>query len=157
MSFVKSLAAAQYILSRCQETRDPAVTPMQLIKLVYIAHGVMLGRHGVPLLEETVEAWRYGPVIRSVYNSVRGFKSAPVTMVAGARPHVFSDAERAVMDHVVNVYGPHDAVVLSAATHKPGTPWSITWERFGQNSTISNDLIENFYRHLLAQPTHSSL
>ncbi|MDT4864406.1 hypothetical protein FQZ97_991680 [compost metagenome] len=78
-------------------------------------------------------------------------------MVAGARPHVFSDAERAVMDHVVNVYGPHDAVVLSAATHKPGTPWSITWERFGQNSTISNDLIENFYRHLLAQPTHSSL
>ena len=158
MNSAKSLAAAQYILDCCRQTRDPAVTPMQLIKLVYIAHGYMLGKHGVPLLDEPVEAWRYGPVIRSVYNAVRDFRSSPVSVVAGANPaYEFSSSEQEIMREVAVNYGPHGAIALSAATHKPGTPWTKTWGHFGRNSIISNDLIENFYRHILALPTHSSL
>lgn len=158
MSNAKSLAAAQYILDCCRQSADPAVTPMQLIKMVYIAHGYMLGKHGTPLLEESVEAWRYGPVVRSVYYAVRDYRSAPVGEVPGARRgYPFSETEMFEMQQVARIYGPCDAVVLSSATHKPGTPWSLTWERQGQNAPISNDLIEHFYKHILAQPSHSAL
>ncbi|NWB31763.1 Panacea domain-containing protein [Pseudomonas gingeri] len=155
----KSLAVAQYILEKTREFHDDALTPMQLIKLVYVAHGYMLAEHGEPLLSEPVEAWQYGPVIRSVYEAVRDYRSSPVSKVPGARRWTgrFSQKERESMEQVAEKYGGVNGVRLSAATHKPGTPWSVTWDRYGKNSTISNDLIEHFYDHILSQPSHSSL
>ncbi len=151
----KSLAAAKYILQR-QQAKGDAVTPMQLIKLAYIAHGYMLGTHGRPLLNEYVEAWQYGPVVPTVYHAVKGFRSAPVKDVAGELS-LLSDDEKSVLDVVADTYAKYDGVTLSAATHKLGTPWQITWEKWGKSSPISNDLIENFYAEILKQPSHSSL
>ena len=151
----KSLAAARYILDK-QQAKGDAVTPMQLIKLVYIAQGFMLGMKGRPLLDEPVEAWQYGPVVRSVYNAVRDYKSSPVASISGD-VSVLSDDEREVLDLVADSYAKHDGITLSSATHKPNTPWSVTWAKFGKNCAISNDLIENFYSELIKQPVHSSL
>lgn len=155
----KSLAVAQYILDQTREVHDDALTPMQLIKLVYVAHGYMLAQHGEPLLNEPVEAWQYGPVVRSVYDAVRDYRSNPIAKVPGARrwDGTFSGEEKDVMNQVAEMYGDVNGVRLSAATHKPGTPWSITWERHGRNAEISNDLIEDFYDRILSQPRHSSL
>ncbi|WP_081816272.1 Panacea domain-containing protein [Delftia sp. RIT313] len=145
----KSLAVAQYILSQRIQVGDQ-VTPMQLIKLVYIAEGIMLGRNGRSLINERVEAWEYGPVIRSVYHAVREFRSNPVSYVPGANPNYpFNHDEIEVMNAVARSYGPHDGIRLSAATHQPGTPWSQTWEGLGRNGTISTDIIENHYSRLL--------
>src|SRR5204863_6873805 len=47
------------------------VTPLQLIKLVYIAHGWHLGLTGQPLINEPPEAWQYGPVIPSLYHALK--------------------------------------------------------------------------------------
>lgn len=157
---MKSLSVAQYLLDQCKETGagDGSITPMQLLKLTYIAHGYMLGIHGKPLLDETVCAWQYGPVVPSVYHAVKDFRSNPVAAVPGAmHPYPFSDDEKAIMAQVAQTYGKHNGIVLSAATHKPGTPWSITWEASGKSAPISNDLIEGFYANLLQQPTHSTL
>lgn len=150
-------AVAQQILNECRAAGDPSVTPMQLLKLVYIAHGYMLGRHGVPLINEPVQAWQYGPVVRSVYQAIRGFRSQPVTHVPSAPPVSFDDTEMAVMRDVARIYGRADGITLSSATHQPGTPWSVTWSNQGQNAEISDDMIEGFYRWILAQPTHSML
>jgi uncharacterized phage-associated protein len=150
-------AVAQQLLNECRAAGDPAVTPMQLLKLVYIAHGYMLGRHGVPLIGEPVEAWQYGPVVRSVYQSVRDFRSSPVLHVPFAPPAMFDATEQSVIKDVARIYGRADGVTLSAATHQPGTPWSVTWSNQGKNAVISNDMIEGFYRWLLSQPTHSML
>lgn len=155
----KSLTVAKELLDRLKLV-DPAVTPMQLIKLVYVAHGYMLGRHGRPLLDESVEAWQYGPVVRSVYNAVKKYKSQPIESVDFPfflKPVPLAPEELAVLDEVTKVYGKAPAVTLSSATHKPDTPWTMTWRAQGKNSTISNDLIEGFYSNLLKQPAHSSL
>ncbi|WP_195842061.1 Panacea domain-containing protein [Pseudomonas mandelii] len=130
---------------------------MQLLKLVYIAHGYMLAKHGVPLISEPVQAWQYGPVVPSVYQAVRGFRSSPVTHVPFAPMENFDPNEQAVMKEVAATYGRADGVTLSAATHQPGTPWSVTWSNQGQNAVISNDMIESFYSWILAQPSHSML
>lgn len=154
----RSLSAAQYILDRARQTADPSLTPMQLLKLVYVAHGYMLGRHGRPLLTEPVQAWQYGPVVPSVYHATKAFRSSPVSHVPGAQwGYPFTAEERAVMDSVVSTYSAASGTVLSAATHQPGTPWSQTWSLAGKSAAISNDLIEGFYNHLLRQPTHSAL
>jgi uncharacterized phage-associated protein len=104
-----------------------------------------------------VEAWQYGPVVRSVYQAVRDFRSAPVSQVPNAPLEFFNPEEEAIMKEVAGIYGRADGVTLSAATHQAGTPWSVTWNNQGKNAVISNDMIESFYRWILAQPSHSML
>lgn len=157
MGNTKSLAVAQRMLEACSRVGAASVTPMQLLKLVYIAHGYMLGKHGRPLLAESVEAWEYGPVVPSVYRAIKAYKSAPVERVPSAPSHQFDAEEEAVIEDVARSYGKHSGVVLSAATHMPGTPWQQTWAQWGRSSAISNDLIEAFYAGLMKQPKHSAL
>jgi len=150
-------AVAQQILNECWAAGITSVTPMQLLKLVYIAQGYMLAKNDVPLISEPVEAWQYGPVVRSVYHALRDFRSDPVTHVPYAPMVYFSPQEIAVMREVAHIYGGADGVKLSAATHQPGTPWSVTWTTSGMNSPIPNESIKNFYRYILSQPSHSML
>jgi uncharacterized phage-associated protein len=157
MNRQKSLSVAQFLLAKCRENGQ-SITPLQLMKLVYVAHGYMLGKYGKPLLDETVQAWKYGPVVPSVYHAVKGFGSNPVTDVAGANPNFpFSDEEKEVMGMVADAYGKFGGITLSSATHLPGTPWNQTWDVFGMNAPISNDLIKSFYSEILKKEKHSSL
>src|SRR5438552_18215648 len=55
------------------------LTPLQLIKLVYFAHGWYLGLTGEPLIDEPPEAWRYGPVIPSLYHALKDYGNGAIT------------------------------------------------------------------------------
>lgn len=118
----------------------------------------MLGLNGRPLIGESVEAWRYGPVLPSLYNSVKHFRNQPVQYPLKQgfiSPQVihenFDPKEMSVMQQVYDIYGKYDGITLSKLTHKPNSPWSITWGDFGQNSEIPNDLIEAHFRSLYEQ------
>jgi hypothetical protein len=56
-----------------------ALTPMQIQKLVYFAHGWNLAITGEPLIWERVEPWDYGPVVRNLYRNLREFGSGAIT------------------------------------------------------------------------------
>ena len=147
----KPLAVANEILRIAGETDDSSVTPMQLIKLAYLSHGWMLGLYGRPLLDESIEAWRFGPVVRSIYAAVKGFKDKPVIYpiknIFGSVAHEeFSAEEKDIIKQVYNMYGKWDGISLSGLTHQVGTPWDTVWRKSGQNAIVSNDLIENHFR-----------
>jgi len=153
---LKAVAVAKHILDRAH-SMGLAITPMQLLKLVYIAHGWMLGRHGRPLFSEQVQAWQYGPVVPSVYKAVKQFGSSPITNISYAPSVPFDTDERGTMDFVVKNYGEANGIMLSTATHQPGTPWHQTWSVAHNSAPISNDLIQSFYAALINQPSHSAL
>lgn len=128
-----------------------ALTPMQLQKLVYIAHGWQLGLYGRPLVNEPVEAWQYGPVIRSLYQEYKRYGSRPIDQEVPIKPEGFDAAEENTIEQVWRGYGSRTGVSLSALTHEPGSPWSITVEKLGLNNEISNDIIEDHYKRRAAQ------
>ena len=43
--------------------RDLTLTPMQLVKLAYIAYGWYLAIYEKRLFDDRIEAWKYGPII----------------------------------------------------------------------------------------------
>ena len=67
---------ANYFLSKYGV--DYNITPMKLVKLVYIAHGWHLGITNNALIDENPEAWKYGPVIPRVYHTFKKFGKNPV-------------------------------------------------------------------------------
>ena len=141
---------AEYILKLAQQQGNP-LTPMQVLKLVYISHGWHLGLYGRPLVNEPIEAWQYGPVIPSVYHRYKKFGGAFISDVSDELPVGFDASESSTISQVFTGYGKRSGVSLSSLTHEPGTPWSITVEQSGIGATISNDLIEDFYRRQAAR------
>lgn len=138
-------SVAQYVLWL---GRDAAMTPMRLLKLVYISHGWMLAIHDKPLFNESSEAWQYGPVVPSIYHAYKHFGGNFITDIPKIEPSGFSPEERDLMAGVWDAYRQYTAIQLSALTHQPNTPWAITRQLSGPGAQISNDLIKQHYRML---------
>lgn len=133
-----------------------ALTPMQLVKLTYIAHGFSLGLYGKGLIDEAVQAWKYGPVIPSLYRRTKRYGRAPVIEPVKQRsifrsPEELTDRDRAVIDEVYKKYGGLTGPQLSYLTHRRGTPWAQTYDPDVYGSDIDNALIEMHYATILAQ------
>jgi uncharacterized phage-associated protein len=125
-----------------------ALTPMQLLKLVYIAHGWMLGLYHRPLIRDEVQAWQYGPVIPTLYNAIRSYRSAPVTNRINAEARPLDSASDSILRQVYERYGRMSGPALSRLTHAPNTPWALTYYPGAFGVPISNDLIEDHYARL---------
>lgn len=150
------LAVANYFIKKAQET-GLQLTTMKLVKLVYISHGWYYGLTGEQLLTEQVEAWKYGPVIPTIYHEFKKYGNGPV----GEMGYVFEGMKTVVpivkdenvisfLDKIWDVYSSYSAMQLSTMTHMEGTPWYKTWhEKGGKNihsAPIANDLIESHYK-----------
>ena len=126
--------------------QDRPTTPMHAIKLVYLCHGWMLGLSHRPLINEPVEAWRYGPVVPSVYHTYKSFRHEPIKTVPVDRTDEFDEKQHILIDAVLKAYKDYSAWQLSAITHQPNTPWSKVYDGGrGENAIIPNALIEEHY------------
>src|SRR5713226_3390078 len=80
-------------LIRLASEDGKSLTPLQIIKLTYIAHGWMLGLYQRPLVVDQIEAWKYGPVIPDLYHAMKDYGSGYVTRpLSGGVSNVFSAA-----------------------------------------------------------------
>ena len=135
------------------EREGARLTPMQLIKLVYIAHGWSLGLFGRPLVRDRIEAWQYGPVLPKLYEEVRAFRGEPVTeLLSAPLGEALSQEDDDLLRDVFRRYGPKDGVELSRLTHAPGTPWSRTYRPGSFGNVIPEAAIKAYYQHLADSP-----
>ncbi|MBB4658350.1 Panacea domain-containing protein [Parvularcula dongshanensis] len=143
-----SLTVANRFLELARKDRH-ALTPMQLLKLVYIAHGWKLGLTGRALIRDPVEAWQYGPVIPRLYDRLRTYKGAPVTdLLPAPVGDELGEEEMPLLEDVYERYGRLDGFDLSKLTHAPGSPWSQVYHDGAFGSVISNDRIQDYYEAL---------
>ena len=156
-----AVAVANYFVRKSLDSGIP-VTPMKLVKLVYVAHGWYLGLTGEPLIAEGVQAWKYGPVVPSVYASFKDYGGNPITEPVGALNangqmvyySITSPELTSFLDKIWDEYKDYSAVELSALTHQEETPWFETWHNKGGKDTravlIANDAIQSHYKQVLA-------
>ncbi len=127
------------------------LTPLKLIKLVYVSYGWYLEtfESKAPLVNEKPQAWRYGPVFPSLYDNLKchgkSFVKEPINCHT---TEVITDEDARFLDKVWEIYGQKDGIYLSALTHKDGTPWSETYPK-GENLIIPDPLIKEYYKKLL--------
>jgi len=130
---------------------DGCLTPIKVQKLCYFAQGWSLAISDEPLFMEDIEAWKYGPVIRELYNRVKHYGADPIANFDVPQKDEFDDNQIQLMDRVWEIYGPLGGLQLSALTHKEGTPWDTVYNSRGENAVIPNDLIKQYFRKRLQQ------
>ncbi len=160
-----SVAIANYFIRKGLD-EDTPVTAMQVLKLVYIAHGWHLAiTKGHPLISDQVEAWKYGPVIPTLYHEIKVFRGEPCSSLlslfdgAGRKfryPMVQDSGVGRLLDWVWERYGSKSGNYLSSLTHLPGTPWEKIWCQEGgsvkKGAVIPDELIEEHYSKRLPKP-----
>lgn len=146
-STIDDFLVIAFLLKKAAEAGG-GLTPLQINKLVYICHGWTLGKLERPLIENRsgqIEAWKYGPVVRNVYDRLKRWGAEEVTFdsfcedfgsyglgTEGAKELLsegLSDLEEndpeiyKLLDIVWNVYKDFTGGQLITITHKDETPW----------------------------------
>ncbi|MCT3721331.1 SocA family protein [Elizabethkingia anophelis] len=151
--FYNPITIANYFIFKSFE-EGLSMTPMKVLKLVYIANGWYLGYTGNTLITERSQAWQYGPVISTVYDAFKIYGRNEIEKIFVPSQYLQEDYQKLItdkyivsfLDSVWNIYKKYNALELSDLTHQEGTPWSITYKSMGNRSTIPNDLIEQHYK-----------
>ena len=145
---MKSSKTIAHELVKLADEKKECLTPMQLLKLVYIAHGWMLALYNRPLIREDIQAWQYGPVIPSLYNKIRRYKSGPVTEVSPSDGETLDQDETSIVQQVYEKYGQLSGPALSQLTHAQDTPWDVIYDKYSFGRVIPNHLIKDYYVRL---------
>lgn len=134
---------------RLANSNNKTLTSMQINKLVYIAHGFFVGNTGNPLIDEPVQAWQYGPVIKSLYHEFKQFGRSVINPSGYIKnpSHLSADA-KGLIKKVYDIYKDYSGLDLSNITHQAGTPWTSAYNG-RQNIEIPHDTIEHYYKSLI--------
>jgi uncharacterized phage-associated protein len=134
------------------EVEGRALTNMKLQKLVYLAHGYHLGFLGEdrPLIRDEVRAWKWGPVIVSLYERLMIYGAAPCFRARNTLGDVFPEMpkgtyERGLVQSMWEAYKDFTASKLSQMTHEKDSPWDKIW-KIQPYAGIPTELIASYFR-----------
>lgn len=152
---LKGVDIAKYILSKIK------CTQLKLQKLVYICFAEYLCDTGKELFTDTIYAFKYGPVVDTVYKRYKEYGYKPIEeekedidttvseMPAKSRI-MFAEygTEKIIsIDNTLKKYGQLTARQLVELTHKEYTPWTMTrkgnWIFY---SEIKPDIIKKYHK-----------
>lgn len=164
-----ALAVANYFIELAQRDSKP-IHLLGLVKRVYIAHGFSLAINQKGLINprfDTVEAWKYGPVIPSVYHTFKQYKAHPITEFATNMrwddakqqpewftPKLKDEEAKKVVELVWKRYINFQDSELVSLTHKKGTPWFLCYIE-KENAPIPDELTTAYYKQLIENIIHA--
>lgn len=156
-----ALSVANYFIEMAiKEKAD--LRPLKLMKLVYIAYGyalAILGRSIIDPRFDRVEAWKFGPVIPSVYHSFKQFGKSPITGkttvfvesgddISVETPELEDADACKICEFTWRRYKGKTDSQLVTLLHGAGTPWANVYAE-GQNNTIPEEFTRLYYKGLV--------
>ncbi len=163
-----AIAIANYFIDKSQ-VENKELTLLFLIKLVYLAHGYLLAMMddgGFDPRFDKVEAWKYGPVIPSVYHTFKYNKTNPIkekgtvltfdenNVLIFEEPEITDSGQKIVLDFVWNRYKNYSIEEIIKLTHREDTPWAYCY-RVGKNVEIPDEYTSMYYKRMVERLTTS--
>lgn len=144
---------------------DCLLTPLKLMKLVYISQGFHLALYDESLVDDQVHAFPNGPVFPDLFFALDKFEDNVVTEVPVTDQEVFliknnsleklenlDGSALKIIEFVSKRYRKKTGEELSKMTHEEGSPWDMTCRKYGGYDTgpvITKDEIKNYYTNFL--------
>ena len=152
---------ANFFLVKAKNEKKP-ITIMKLLKLVYIGYGWCIAILREPIFDEPIQAWKFGPVIPSLYHEFKSYGPKPIDRLSAnihfnsldddveyiEVPIIENEEIIKVLNKVWNHYKDYTAIQLSNITHRPNSPWSFAYAQSKNtiNPALNNDEIEKISR-----------
>lgn len=126
-------ALAKYVISYVNlnaKTQFKGITNLKLQKILYYIEGYYMARYGYSLYPALIEAWRFGPVLPSVYYEYAIFGAESIILspaeeeeaIEAFDRNVIDDEKKELINSVIRQKMDMDVWQLVDATHKE-EPW----------------------------------
>jgi uncharacterized phage-associated protein len=140
----KASDIAKIILNISNPEVGDIISNLKLQKLLYYAQGFHLAIYDIPLFEEEIEAWMYGPVVPCVYQEYRPFGAGAIERDKSFEiPESVTENELDLIGEVYEIYGQFSALKLMNLTHEE-EPWQSVPAKTG--SIISKESMKKFFK-----------
>ncbi len=134
---------ANYLVAIAHD-KGEVVTHLQLQKLCYYAQGFSLATRDRPLFSESIEAWKYGPVVPTLWHDFKKHGNDIIPPSPGFAKSSVPAEDRRLMLEVYGVYGQFSAWRLAELTHEE-PPWRDT-RRPDVNVVISHEAMSRYFK-----------
>ncbi len=151
---LNGLDVAKYILCKVK------CTHLKLEKLVYLCFADYLCQYDKELFNDYIYAYKYGPVVRSVYDRYKRNGNKEIEqddenidttglceMPSRSRIIFAEDGIRKIksIDETIQKYGKYSAEELVNLTHRKLTPWDISGRGQYVDKKIENEVIKEYH------------
>ena len=140
---------ANYFLLRAKHDKISDMTPMKLIKLVYIAYAWYYAISKKKLFKEKIEAWKNGPVVPSLHHEFKRFRNESIDEFSRTRnvdddlfPLIYSDdyLTGVILLRVWKSYKNKDGTTLSMITHGSDSFWDRIYNQGSEEEPYDKHL-----------------
>lgn len=146
MSKITANDVANFFIDLANSTPEDDITNLKVNKLLYFAQGWSLSKFGKPLFSEDIQAWKYGPVVKSIFTTFHTCGNQPIQeSTSNEYVNKFSTELTEFLIDIYNEYGKYTAGTLTALTHEPDTPWSCHYDENVKNIIIPKDDIKKYF------------
>lgn len=130
----KTVEIANFFIHKGIESKEP-ISPIKLQKLLYFAYGWYYAIHNKKLFNENIEAWKFGPVINSIYHKTKKYGNAGIKTlieeisdgfeIKTSTPIVPASDTVTIsfLNDVWKVYGVFTPIQLANLSHDQKGPW----------------------------------
>jgi len=119
---------------------------MSLEKLVYYAQAFHLVLKDEPLFPDEIEAWKWGPVVPSVYKKYATYGADSIVLPMDGSLAAIGNGIETFLIQVIGFFCRHTAVNLSRATHLEA-PWIEAIQ--SDDTGIRQSTLKAYYRSLM--------
>lgn len=135
---LNAIDIAKYIINKCNVENNP-ISNLQLQKILYYIQRDFLKKYNIILFNDSIEAWRFGPVVPEVYYNFCGFGSMKIRSIYPESENIQLSSEyKNTINMIVNQKRQLDPWTLVEETHAKDKAWDITY----QDGMGENDIIE---------------
>ena len=144
-SSITAFNVADWFLAKAKEEYTE-LRHMKLQKLVYFAYGWYFAYFDQPMFEETIYAWRHGPVVKELYDRFKLYDADPITEDVPRRS--FDTHAEGILDMVWKAYKQYTDTELRNTTHTH-LPWILAFNSSEWNPVMSPVSIQSHFNKLL--------
>ena len=121
-----AITIAKYVIQKSNEINHP-VSNLQLQKILFYIQQEFLIKYKTPLFNDDFEAWRFGPVIPTVYRKYCGSAALPLTLY-DEEDYSFIDSDsRQIIDRIIKEKSTMNPWTLVNDLHRSDKAWAIVY------------------------------
>ncbi|KPH55505.1 Panacea domain-containing protein [Helicobacter pullorum] len=154
---LKAYDVALYFLFRARELEaGDTISNLKMQKLLYYAQGHFLATYKKPLFDDKIEAWKYGPVVKEVYDKFKIYGNLAIDFneLDNFNSSLYTDEHLDTLPFVFNRYN-ISARELVDKTHNE-SPWKDFYSEYATNE-IPQKAIQDFFMEMFEQEAKNYL
>jgi len=117
MKIYSAITIASALIALTDPEKGDTTSNLKVQKLLYYVQGVHLAIYGLPLFNEEIVSWQYGPVVPEVYSEFKEYGSGAIVLQENFDFSIFEKEALEVLTEVHAVYGQFSAIKLMNMTH----------------------------------------